>query len=141
MTDSSTTTRGKILVIDDSEIVIAAVRMILEDAGYTVVTLNSPFGTSPRILRERPDLVLLDLMMPGLTGDKIVEVVRRTPALVNTLIVLHSDRSAEELAAAAQRCGADGFILKTCEEQELVTQVQQWLAKRPAPGAREASVH
>lgn len=132
MSDGSTATRGKIMVIDDSEIVITAVRMILEDAGYEVVALSSPFGTSPRIMREKPDLVLLDLMMPGLTGDKIVEVVRSTPALARTLIVLHSDRPVEELDAAARRCGANGYIVKTCEEGPLLTQVATWLARRGA---------
>ncbi|MEK7704910.1 MAG: response regulator [Myxococcota bacterium] len=129
---------AKIMVIDDSELVITAVRMILEDAGYTVVALSSPFGTSPSILREKPDLVLLDLMMPGLTGDRIVEVVRKTPALAHTCIVLHSDRDPVELSAAAARCGADGFIVKTCEEEDLLGHVRELLARRRGATTRSA---
>jgi CheY-like chemotaxis protein len=129
--------KKKVLVIDDSEIVLAVVRGMLEEAGFSVVTLASPFGTTPAIAREKPDLVLLDWKMPGLNGDKIVEMVRNSEKLRRTVVVLYSDRPHEELAATARACGADGYMQKTNDSSRLVHQVTTWIATRSQVPARQ----
>ncbi|MBC7795054.1 MAG: response regulator, partial [Clostridia bacterium] len=121
-------TRPKILVVDDSEIVLAAMRLLLESCGYDVHTSPTPFGTASTISREKPDLVLLDLIMPSLRGDAVVEMLRNSGGFRATRIVLLSDRPERELGDIARRCGADGFICKTLDHDAMVRQVQSWVS-------------
>jgi len=102
----------KVLLVDDSEYVRDLVEMTLEDAGFLVISLNGPFAVASRINEERPDLVLVDVNMPALPGDKVVEFVRRGSSWTCP-IVLFSDRPESELKALALRCGAAGYIRKT----------------------------
>lgn len=119
--------KGKIMIVDDSEMILEIVRLVLEDAGYEVVTRDTPFGTAAAVSVEKPDLLLLDVSMPALTGDKIVEVVRNNEKLKHTKVCLFSDRSELELNRIVSECGADGYIQKTDDENKLVEQVGGWL--------------
>jgi len=118
--------RKKIMIVDDSEIVLELTKSVLEDAGFEIVTRNTPFGTSNAIVREKPDLVLLDVSMPALSGNSIVELAKKDDALKNTKILLYSDRSTEELDGIMAKCGADGYIKKTDDDLDLVRQVNSW---------------
>jgi CheY-like chemotaxis protein len=118
----------RILVVDDSQICLEATAMMLEDAGCTVVTVDSPFALSSALVREQPDLVLVDVTMPGLTGDKLVEITLRNRTGGRApVIVLHSDRSEAELRALARSCGAAGFIRKTSDQQTLAREIDRYL--------------
>ena len=125
---SANVARRKVLVVDDSEIVLDATRLVLEYSGFEVLTSPTPFGTQTTIASELPDLVLLDVTMPALRGDALVEMIRASKGVRSTRIVLHSDRSAGELGELVSRCGADGFICKTSDHDELVRQVKTWVA-------------
>jgi DNA-binding NtrC family response regulator len=117
-----------ILIVDDSDLTLDRVRAVLERAGHRVVTVNSPFGTSAAIVREKPDLVLIDVAMPALSGDVLVSIARRRTASEATKIVLHSGRSVVELSATATACGANGFIQKTADPVAFLHQVEGFLA-------------
>jgi len=67
----------KILFVDDSDLCRDLTKMMLEDYGYEVVTLASGLGLSRALGREKPDLVLLDVSMPAVAGNQIVEVARQ----------------------------------------------------------------
>jgi CheY-like chemotaxis protein len=132
--------REKILIVDDSELCRRLATVILERAGYVVVSLGSPFGYAAAVRRERPALVLLDVAMPGLRGDQLASIRPRetaTPskdASAEPVVLLYSDRSDEELAALVQACGAAGYIRKSQEAEELVSAIARHLApgwKRP----------
>jgi CheY-like chemotaxis protein len=117
-----------VVVVDDSEIVLEQVKYVLEGHGITVVTVNSPFGLSGALLRELPDLALVDITMPGLQGDKLVEIVMRHHDRSRQCpIVLYSDRPTEQLQTLAKSCGAAGFIRKTGDEAQLVRSVRRFL--------------
>ncbi|MEZ0311589.1 MAG: response regulator [Myxococcota bacterium] len=117
--------RQRVLVVDDSEVVLDATRLMLEYSGFEVMTLPTPFGTTSIISNHQPDLVLLDVTMPALRGDALVEMIRAGRTSRATRIALHSDRPARELRDLAHRCGADGFICKTDDPDELARQVRQ----------------
>jgi two-component system, chemotaxis family, response regulator PixG len=120
-----------IVIVDDSELTLDRVRSILENAGHRVVSVNSPFGTSAAIVREKPDLVLIDVAMPALSGDVLVSIARRRAGSEGTKIVLHSSRSAAELSVKAAACGANGFILKTADPAAFLRQVEGFLVSAP----------
>lgn len=120
-------TRGKILLVDDSPVMLEAGRISLEDAGFEVVTLDNPLTLAAVLRKERPDLVLCDVNMPAINGDLVAQIVNRC-GFAQSPIVLYSDISAQELEAKAKQCGARGFIQKTGDDEALVRAIQGFLA-------------
>lgn len=101
--------------------------MMLEDAGYEVVTVDSPFALSSAMTRDLPDLVLVDVTMPGLSGDKVVEITMRNRTDRAPVIVLHSDRSEHELRDLARSSGASGYIRKTSDASQFARDIARYL--------------
>jgi CheY-like chemotaxis protein len=118
----------KVLILDDSEIVRALVVNALGERGYIVVPLTSPFELTSAIRRERPDLVLIDVNMPAVTGDKVVEFARRAE-IPTCPIVLFSDRPEAELSQLVAQCGASGYIRKGEDVGSLADRVQRFLRR------------
>lgn len=121
-------TRQKVLIVDDSDLVLEIYKNALESAGFEVITRNTPFGTASLISSEKPNLVLLDIFMPALSGDKLVELVRKDKNIQNTKLLLFSDRPVDELKSVSATCGADGFIQKTRDHMDVVRKVQSWIS-------------
>ncbi|AKF07308.1 response regulator [Sandaracinus amylolyticus] len=124
----------KIMIVDDSPLIIEVVGSVLRGAGYEVVARSVAVGASAAILRERPALVLMDVSMPLVTGTEISQSLRGSRTTHDSVIVLHSDRPADELVTLVKECGADGFVRKTGNPRELLAEVSRWLAH----GARKA---
>lgn len=123
------TSAGRILIIDDSEIARQGVRLALEPAGYEILDLRSALEAPRVILRKTPDLVLMDVAMPDLSGDKAVEVIRASKALRRIKVVLYSEKSVEELERLVESCGADGYIKKAPNDADLVRRVKDWVTQ------------
>lgn len=103
----------KVIVIDDSELILSVVRSFLTSAGHEVVTRAMAVGTRAAVLRETPDVVLLDVNMPLLDGPEICASIRAHGGMRSTRVLLHSDRPESELRELARDCGADGYLCKT----------------------------
>jgi DNA-binding NtrC family response regulator len=128
-------TKGKILIIDDSVVVIKWTQAVLKEAGFEVVAQSQPIGSSATILREKPDLVLLDVAMPALGGEEVLLSIRSHDAIKNCAIALYSSRDPNELARIATATDADGFIPKTRDAKELLREVTALLAHTRDRGA------
>lgn len=125
--------RGKIMVVDDSEIVREAVALNLEAHGFEVIALKNLFSFLQALQTERPDLVLVDVNMPALSGDKLIEIARRHQT-TQCRMVLFSDRRPEHLARLAEACGAAGYITKTSDAETLARACEAFLRPpRPTP--------
>lgn len=122
-------TRAKILMVDDSPVVIEANRMVLEDAGYQVFATDNPLSVAAVMRRENPDLVLIDLNMPAVSGDVVTRIVTQHELVRRTPVVLYSDTPADELKRRADACGAAGFIRKTGDEEGFLSEVRRFLKK------------
>jgi len=127
----------KVIVIDDSELVLSVVRSFLSSAGHTVLTRAMAVGTRAAVLRERPDVVLLDVHMPLLDGVEICASIRAHPSMASTRVFLHSDRPEAELAALVDRCGADGYLCKTSDRDRFLRRFDALCDRGPATGADE----
>ena len=88
-------TRQKIIVVDDSEICRDTAQLMLEEAGFEVITLGSPLGFSKTLLAEKPHLALVDVSMPALKGNRI-ELVELTEAVKELRTVPVEDYEAAE---------------------------------------------
>jgi DNA-binding response OmpR family regulator len=118
--------KTKVLVVDDSEMVLEATQLVLEDAGLDVVTLSSPALFPVTLNRQKPDLVMLDVGMPIMGGDSLVELARKNQ-LHQCPIVLYSDRSEKALQALVIACGAQGYVKKTSDPTALMAAVRKFL--------------
>jgi len=119
--------KGKILVIDDSETALSIARRTLEAAGYSVLTSNSALRLPAIVHAEKPDLILLDVEMPALRGDQVLELTKLFDFLQKCPIVLHSSKPEEELKELVGRSGASGYIKKTSNSINFISQVEEWL--------------
>jgi CheY-like chemotaxis protein len=132
--------KPKIVVIDDSEIVLEVTRGALEGAGYEVVTHDRPAGCVALILHEKPDLVLMDVNMPALGGDTIVSVLGKAAPTSDTIVLLHSSLSAEVLRGKVATAGAHGFLQKSGDLFGLVREVNRWLKRVNSSGHMRAAL-
>ena len=119
--------KGKILVIDDSETALSIARRTLEAAGYSVLTSNSALRLPAIVHAEKPDLILLDVEMPALRGDQVLELTKLFYFLQKSPIVLHSSKPEDELRELVARSGASGYIKKTSNSINFISQVEEWL--------------
>jgi len=129
-----------ILVIDDNAVVLEVTRATLEQAGFRVLTRDRATGAVVAILHDRPDLVLLDVNMPTMTGDSLADALGRTRAARGTLVVLYSSLPANALRMKALAAGAHGFIQKTGVQSDLVRQVRAFLDQDSLGNQRAAPV-
>jgi CheY-like chemotaxis protein len=105
----------KVLVVDDDVVVLELARARLEKMGHEVVTRDSAIGTTAMIIREKPDVVLLDVEMPLVSGDDLMHAIREK-RLVNDgdgfPVILYSGTEPSELCQLVKETGALGAIHK-----------------------------
>lgn len=123
----------KVVLLDDSAVVRNATTDTLEAAGFRVVAIEDPFQLSSVVRLEKPDVVLLDVMMPMVDGDHVAKIVRQNEKVARVPFVLYSDAPVTTLATMARECGAVGFIPKSVSEEELAQQVRLFAG---APASR-----
>ena len=115
---------SKILVIDDSSMAVRVTVQLLKNAGYDAEGLIGSEKAIDQIRSLRPDVVVCDLMMPGINGFEIVKMVRQDTSLADVHIVIASSKTYEADRNKAKRLGADGYIVKpfTMEKFDAVMQ-------------------
>jgi len=129
--------RLKVMVVDDDALVLEVAAATLESRGYLVTTRESALGTTLAIRRERPDIVLLDVHMPGLSGDSLAKVLFEARSGHEPVVILYSATDAEELGQLARSCGAAGAIEKSSDPTHLIRRLEQIVAQRiPQEAAR-----
>lgn len=104
--------RQRILIVDDDHAHLSSTRGILEAEGYEVLTHDQPFGSTNAILQFKPDLILLDVNMPGLSGEKLAEVYRANAKTRTARVMLYSSNDEDLLRTASKRLQLDGYICK-----------------------------
>ncbi len=125
-------TRPTVVVVDDDPIILEQARSALEGAGYRVLTRSRAIGCVALTLQDEPDVLLLDVGMPGVEGDTLVKLLMVASPQRRTTVLLYSSMRESELKARVDACGADGYICKTTDPKILVRQVRQWVSARLA---------
>jgi putative two-component system response regulator len=118
---------GKILVVDDYESNLRGLAQLLESARYTVFTAASGADALELVSRERPDLVLLDVLMPGMSGLDVCTALKSNPATCLTPVVLVSGAQEREAVIAGLAAGADDYLNKPIDSEELHARVRSLL--------------
>jgi CheY-like chemotaxis protein len=112
--------KRRVMVVDDSKLVLERLRFVLERSGHQVFTRDTALGTVSAVLKERPDVLILDVSMPALDGNRLAAVVSDVDGGI--LIILHSSRDKAELEELAGRAGAHGYIAKTNDMIEFLSE-------------------
>jgi CheY-like chemotaxis protein len=95
-----------VLLVDDDPLVVAATSRLLRKRGMRTICATSPFGVSALVRKEAPDVVVLDLHMPGLDGALLIRLLRSSPRTAGTPVVFHSGDTEEALGELAHSLGA-----------------------------------
>jgi len=121
--------RGKILVVDDDPVILEVVRERLEGAGYAVYVRLDAIGTSQWVAREQPDFILLDVMMPALSGGELGLLLKRSTSTNQTAVILHSSMAAASLLPVIERTGAIGAIAKTHDGAKFIKEFESLVSR------------
>ena len=114
----------RILVVDDDREVVRLIRAYLEQAGFEVLAAYDGDTAVHVIRRERPDLLLLDLMLPGKDGWAITRLVRGDPALAHIPIIMLTARVDDTDKIVGLELGADDYVTKPYNPREVVARVR-----------------
>lgn len=129
----------KVLVVDDEEAILELLKYNLEKEGYEVkIAANGQAGVDTA-RKFRPDVVLLDIMMPVMDGVEACRQLRAMPELINTFIVFLTARSEEYSEVAAFDVGANDYITKPIKPRALMSRIQA-LLRRESKGAVKSGV-
>lgn len=118
------TDRRRILVVDDDEDIVELVSFNLRGAGYDVVTAANGADALLRAAETRPDLVLLDVMLPEMDGFAVCEMLRRSPENARTSVIFVTSWSSEDARVLGLEFGAADYVVKPFSPRELVLRVR-----------------
>lgn len=119
----------KILIIEDDPDILEFVSFNLRKEGYEVFTAKDGVKGVQMCTQVRPDLVLLDVMMPRMDGVEVCELIRANPTVSNTIIAMLSARGEDYSQLAAFDAGADAYITKPIRPKLLVSKVKALLRR------------
>jgi DNA-binding response OmpR family regulator len=122
----------RILIADDDPDMVEMLRLALHGEGYAIRTAVTGGEAVRKALISPPDLVVLDLIMPGLHGFNVCERMRRDPATASVPIIMVTSLPGELPRLAGMEVGADMYIRKPFEIQELISRVGELLGRTRA---------
>ena len=122
-----------VLIIDDSPTVVAALRKILRSAGYnTLEALDAEKGLA-LMEQEPPDLVFLDIILPGMNGFNALRLIRKNPATQHVPVIMISGNEHATEQFYANRIGADDFMKKPFSRFEIFARIENLLDASQMP--------
>lgn len=116
----------KVLVVDDSQTVRKSAEIYLKRHEYHVMTAEDGFDALGKVVGFRPDIIVMDIMMPRLDGYQTCAIIRRNPEFRSTPIVMLSGKDGVFDRARGRLVGASDYITKPFEEQALIESVQSF---------------
>ena len=119
--------RKKILLVDDSSTVLMMEKMLLAGCGYDIVVARDGEEGVAKALSERPDLILLDLIMPKVDGVEACRRIRAQPTTATIPIIMVTTRSEEAMVESSYKTGCNDYINKPINNTELLAKVRGFL--------------
>lgn len=123
---------GKILIVDDEAAIRTMVSMVLNKADYACLEASTVAEARHCVTHEAPDLVLLDWMLPGISGADYARALRREPLTRHLPIIMLTARTAEEDKIRGLDSGVDDYVTKPFSPRELLARIKA-LLRRSAP--------
>ena len=120
---------ARILIVDDEPAIRDMIQMALEYAGYTCLQAASAAEAHARILDERPDLILLDWMMPETSGYELLRRLRRDELTEQVPVIMLTAKSDENSTVSGLHAGADDYVIKPFASRELIARIDALLRR------------
>lgn len=120
---------AKLLIVDDEKQLVEMVQMRLEANGYEVLTASDGQEGLQMAKTEKPDLIMLDVMMPKMDGYKVCGLLKNDARYKNIPIILFSARAQQQDADVAKEAGADAYVTKPFEPPVLLAKIKELLKK------------
>ncbi len=119
--------KNKILIVDDNEDVVTTYRVVLERMGFEVDTARDGNECIERIDSARPDMVLLDVLLPGLSGSEVCRLIKETAQTRTIPVVAITASLAANTRVRMAEVGADEFLLKPIDVSDLNRVIKRFL--------------
>jgi CheY-like chemotaxis protein len=119
--------KKKILIVDDNEDIIVTYKVVLERMGYRVLVAKDGNACIGRIEEEKPDMVLLDVRLPGLSGTEVCRLIKHTARTKDIPVVAITASMSKDTKEKMSEVGADEFLLKPIDVSGLNRVVKQFL--------------
>jgi len=121
--------KGKILVVDDEPEIVRSVTVRLKASGYTVISAMDGMQATNLIIREQPDLVILDIGMPAGSGHVVVDRIRENANTFDTPVIFLTARTTAKDYQKARDSGVEKYISKPFDSSELLNTVEEILQR------------
>lgn len=130
----------KILVVDDEAVLVETIAYNLEQSGYQVVTVADGSSALEAAHSETPDLIILDIMLPGIDGLEVCRQLRREQQTATTPIIMLTAKGDEIDKVVGLEVGADDYVTKPFGRRELLARVRALLRRAVLPAAQSMHV-
>ncbi len=117
----------KILLVDDADTILMMERMMLNKKAYELVTAKDGVEALEKVERERPDLILLDVVMPKMNGFEVCQRLREKEATKSIPIIMVTTRGEEDNVEAGFKSGCNDYVTKPINGMELLTKVRNFI--------------
>jgi twitching motility two-component system response regulator PilH len=117
---------AKVMVVDDAVSDLKLMEFVLRGAGYQVVSYNDGEGLEEKVLVERPDVVLLDVVMPKRNGYEVLRSLKKDAVTKSTPVVLVTSKNQPSDETWGRRQGADDYLGKPFTPEQLVSAVRRF---------------
>ncbi len=131
--DEPTFARGRVAVVEDGEATRHFLVQALRGQGYAVKGIEDGASALPLLRLHLPEIILLDVTLPGLSGFDVCRQIRGDPLLRQATVIMLTGRAGGQDRAEGWRAGADDYLIKPCDIPELLTRVAAHLRHREAP--------
>ena len=118
---------ARILIVDDSPSQLLGIKRIVEKLGHEALTAEDGAAGVEAAKREKPDLILMDVVMPNLNGFQATRTISKDPETAHIPIVLVTTKDQETDKVWGMRQGAKAYVTKPIKEEELVKALQEFL--------------
>jgi DNA-binding response OmpR family regulator len=138
-TMSTMTAYGKILIVEDDDDLRRGLALRIKASGFDVVLAADGLSAVSTARTERPDLVLLDIGLPGGTGLSVLERYSNCAALIFTPVIVLTGRDPLTIESEVRKYGVAGFLTKPADNDELLAAIGRALGGQPDPAASNAT--
>jgi CheY-like chemotaxis protein len=122
--------KKRILIVEDQSVISSMLKMRLEANNYEVITAGDGEEGLEKARKENPSLIILDIMLPKMNGYKVCQLLKADPNYKTIPIIISSGRTPQEIRKVGKEMGADAFVSKPFEAEELLSKMKELLEKK-----------
>lgn len=132
--------RGQVLVVDDEQDIVEFLTTVLQDEGYTTEVAHDGREALTKLQESTPALMILDLMMPHVSGFEVLDAMRSMPRSSRPSVIVLSAKSTHQDIVDALERGADDFIPKPFDLEDLLLRIRVWLDRAQSAPPRNSTI-